>query len=313
MSTATKQIGVEVYCEQSPLLGEGPMWSVTEQALYWLDIGRKMLYRKTPAAPRPQSWALPDHPGCLAELAPGSIAIAMGKGLQRFELASGRAELFCVAPSMRSGTRFNDGKVDLQGRFWAGTMQNNFGPNGEAVAVTRADGALYRFHFDGSVSTVEENVGIANTLAWSPDTKRFYFADSLRGQIYVYDFDADSGAVTHKRILFDASGHGVPDGSAIDVDGCLWNARWDGRAVLRITPDGKLDRSIPLPVLRPTSCIFGGPNLDTLYVTSATDGLSPAQLKEFPLSGSVFALSGVGQGVPVPPLAWNTAPTSSKH
>jgi sugar lactone lactonase YvrE len=227
----------------------------------------------------------------------------MGEGVQRLDLHSGAMNLLYAAPPRPPGTRFNDGKVDPKGRFWAGTMQNNFGPNAESIAIDRRVGALYRFDPDGSVHTIEENIGIPNTLAWSPDLKRFYFADSLSNQIYVYDFHAESGGVRNKRIFFDASDCGIPDGSAIDTDGCLWNARWDGGVVLRIAPNGKLDRVVKLPVPRPTSCIFGGPNLCTLYVTSATSGLSPTQLKEFPLSGSVFSLDGVGQGAPVLQLA----------
>lgn len=303
MLPSTRQPGVDVYSRQAHILGEGPLWSQHAQALYWLDIGRKTLHRKAPAEVDCQSWSLPDYPGCLGESAQGSIVVAMGEGLQGFDLRSGTSALLCAAPPARPGTRFNDGKVDPQGRMWSGSMQNNFGPNGEPIAVARADGALYRFDADGRVHTIEENIGVANTLAWSPDLKRFFFADSMQGQIYAYDFDSESGNVSNKRVYFESSAHGVPDGSAMDVDGCLWNARWDGSALLRITPKGKLDCLVKLPVPRPTSCCFGGPNLDTLYVTSATVGLSPAELGEFPLSGSVFAIAGLGQGMPVSSLA----------
>lgn len=303
MSKTTRQTGIDVYCKQALVLGEGPLWSASGQALYWLDIGRKMLFRKAPAEAQPRSWSLPDYPGCLGELDTDSIAVAIGEGVQRFDLQSGATQLLCAAPPRSTGVRFNDGKVDPKGRFWAGTMQNNFGPNGEPVGIDGAHGALYRFDSSGRAQTIEENVGVSNTLAWSPDLKRFYFADSMRAEIYAYDFDADSGAVKNKRTFFNPSGPGIPDGSAMDVDGCLWNARWDGGAILRITPAGKLDRTVELPVPRPTSCSFGGPNLDTLYVTSATVGLSAEQLEAAPLSGSVFAIGGVGQGMPVAKLA----------
>src|SRR5205814_290163 len=148
---------------------------------------------------------------------------------------------------------------------------------------------------DGRVETLEQEIGIANTLAWSPDLSRFYFGDSLKGHLCVYDFDADSGTIHNKRTFYDTPGFGIPDGSAIDIDGCLWNARWDGGAVLKITPEGKLDQVIELPVPRPTSCSFGGPNLKTLYVTSATYGLTAAQLEHAPLSGSVLAIHGASQ------------------
>ena len=163
-------------------------------------------------------------------------------------------------------------------------------------------GVLYRVDCDGAVTILEDGIGIPNTLAWSPDLKRFYFADSLRGQIYVYNFDVLAGEISNKRLYFEDTDLGIPDGSAMDIDGCLWNARWDGSVILRITPSGTIDRVVQLPVPRPTSCIFGGRNLDTLYVTSARHGLSPSQLEPHPFSGCVFAVSGVGQGMPVSPM-----------
>lgn len=295
----------ELYARQDNLLGEGPLWSQSEQVLYWIDIGRKKLLRRAFADTATQCWSLPEHPGCLAELTQQAVAIAMGEGLQRFDRQSGVITPLCMAPPRRPGTRFNDGKVDPLGRFWVGTMQNNFGPGGEPRAVERSDGALYRFETDGSSHTVEEDIGIANTLAWSPDMSQFYFADSLRGAIFSYDFHADSGAVSNKRTFFDAPGYGVPDGSAIDSDGCLWNARWDAGVVLRITPRGEIDRTIRLPVLRPTSCAFGGANLDILFVTSARVGLTEAELARYPHSGSVFAIPGLAQGLAVPAYSFD--------
>jgi sugar lactone lactonase YvrE len=281
-------------------LGEGPLWSQSEQALYWLDIGNRKLFRQQPASSHAESWALAHYPGCIAELTAGNVAVAMGEGIRALNLRTGATQPLGATPTRPSGTRFNDGKVDPLGRLWVGTMQNNFGPNGESVPVERSDGALYCFDADGSVHTIEENVGIANTLAWSPDRRTFYFADSLRGQLYAYDFDAALGTVRNKRVFFEASDLGVPDGSAMDTDGCLWNARWDAGVIVRITPAGVVDRSIALPGPRPTSCAFGGPSLDTLYVTSAQIGLSAQQLGRWPLSGAVFAIEGVARGVPVP-------------
>ena len=303
MSSDMRRTGIEVYSAQADILGEGPAWFARESVLFWLDIARKMLHSKGPSDVQRRSWHLLDYPGCLAELAQGSIAIAMGDGIKRLRLDSGTIDLLRAVPSRLPGTRFNDGKVDPCGRLWTGTMQNNFGSRGESVAVERSDGVLYRFDPDGRVYMIEEKIGIANTFAWSPDSKRFYFADSLRSEIYVYEFDAGSGAVRNKRTFFDAPHCGVPDGSAMDVDGCLWNARWDGAAVLRITPQGEVDRTIQLPALRATSCAFGGNNLDTLFVTSATMGLTADQLERYPLSGCVVAIHGIAQGMPVPPMA----------
>ena len=298
---------IEVYAAHTDVLGEGPLWSVSDGALYWLDIAQRRLYRKAPSESADHAWNLPDYPGCVAEVGPETIAIAMGEGVQLFPVQGGTLQLQCSHRDRRKGTRFNDGKVDPSGRFWVGTMQNNFGPDGNPVPLTRSDGALYRFDPDGTVSTLEENIGVSNTLAWSLERKRFYFADSIPGCIYVYDYDAETGRIHNRRTYFDAPGFGIPDGSAIDVDGCLWNARWDGGAILRITPEGEVDRRIELPLPRPTSCIFGGPRFETLFVTSARQSLSAAELHECPLSGSVLAIHGLAQGLPVPPFTVRSA------
>jgi len=295
---------IEVYAKHSDILGEGPLWSVSDEALYWLDIAQRKLYRRAPGEGHSHAWSLPDCPGCLAELGAGLVAVAMGEGVLRFSTLHGTTQLMRAPSDRRPGTRFNDGKVDPDGRFWVGTMQNNIAPDGTQKPITRTDGALFRFDPDGNVSTVEENIGVSNTLAWSVEQRRFYFADSVPGCIYVYDYDYETGGIHHKRLHFQASDCGVPDGSAIDVDGCLWNARWDAGAILRITPDGRVDRRVELPLLRPTSCIFGGPRFQTLFVTSARMGLTGAQLQIFPLSGSVLAISGLAQGLPVPPFSW---------
>jgi sugar lactone lactonase YvrE len=291
---------VELFCRGDDCIGEGPLWSVAAQALYWIDIGRKRLHRQTLSGNRLPSWSLPDHPGCIAELPANKLAVALGVGVHRLDLESGDIDLFSPVPARRPGTRFNDGKVDPKGRLWVGTMQDNFGPNGTEISIDRFDGALYRFDSDARVKSLEEDIGIPNTLAWSPDLKRFYFGDSLKGSIFQYDFDAESGDLSNQRLFCDVSGHGVPDGSAMDVDGCLWNARWDGSAVVKITPAGKVDQVIQLPVPRPTSCAFGGSGLKTLFVTSATNGLTAEQLHLAPLSGSVLAIEGIAQGISVP-------------
>jgi sugar lactone lactonase YvrE len=297
-----KYSDIDVYAAQADVLGEGPIWSTAEQALYWLDIAEKSLYRKAPHDARPCRWSLSEHPGCLAELDPGAIALAMGEGIQRFSLESADTNLLLAVPRRRVATRFNDGKVDPSGRFWVSSMPNNY--QGEKIDIAQAAGNLYRCDPDGSVHLMEENTGVPNTLAWSPNLKHFYFADSLRRQIYVYDFDVTLGTIHNKRLLFDTSNYGIPDGSAIDVDGCLWNACLDCGALLRITPNGELDLKVELPVPRPTSCIFGGANLDVLFVTSAREGVSEEELARFPLSGSIFAIAGKARGVSVPPFAW---------
>lgn len=292
-------MAMEVFAAQEDLLGEGPVWCEPERALYWLDIGRRRLYRQGLAGARTH-WDLPHRPGCIERLTDASLIIALGEGLHRFDQASGTATLI-KRVSLSSGVRFNEGKADPSGRFWFGSMQDNFGPSDEPVAIRRKEGALFRFDGVGSVAVMEQGIGISNTLAWSPEGSRFYFADSLLDQIFVYDYEACSGNVARKRLFFQGSGQGLPDGSAIDVEGCLWNARWGAGRVLRITPEGQVDRSIEMPALQPTSCAFGGGRkLDTLFVTSARNGMDAGSLDQSPLSGSVFAITGLAQGMPVP-------------
>lgn len=296
-------LNVEVFSRQRDNTGEGPLWSVTERCLYWIDIGDKKLHRKSPTDERACSWALPEHPGCLAEVSPGRIAVAMGPGVHLFSLTSGRATLLRPAPRGPTNARFNDGAVDPRGRLWATTMQNNFGPKGEPLPISNWNGALHCFEFDGTTRRAETKLGCPNTVTWSAEGRRFYLADSMRGLIWVYDYDPESGALSNRQVFCDLDKPGIPDGSAMDVDGCLWNARWDGGAILRITPDGNLDRTVDLPVKRPTSCTFGGANLDILFVTSAASGLPDEDLQAQPLSGSVLALQGIGQGLPTTRLA----------
>jgi sugar lactone lactonase YvrE len=167
------------------------------------------------------------------------------------------------------------------------------------VPITGNTGGLYRIDPDGSVHVFERQLGIANTFAWSPDNTRMYFADTLDA-IYSYDFDAASGEPSKRRTFAkaDTKKYGHPDGSTIDAQGFLWNARWDGGAIIRWAPDGSIDRVVNLPCRRVTSCIFGGPSLDVLYVTTVRYGLSEAELSEQPLAGGIFAMDAGVKGVP---------------
>jgi ABC-type nitrate/sulfonate/bicarbonate transport system ATPase subunit len=164
-----------------------------------------------------------------------------------------------------------------------------------AIDTQPGEGSLYRLDTDGRVSRMDTGFHVSNGLGWSPDNRRFYFTDSGPKRIYVYDFDLEGGAVENRRTFVQVpDGVGVPDGLAVDAEGFVWSAHWDGWCVTRYDPDGKVDRVINLPVPRPTSCAFGGPDLTTLYITSARIRLSAGQLAEAPLSGSVFALqSGI--------------------
>ena len=169
-------------------------------------------------------------------------------------------------------------------------MQNNFGPDDADLPITRLSGWIYRLDPDLTCHRLDGPVGIVNTFAWSPDDRILYTADSITGTMYAYDFDAGSGRIADRRVFADLAGHGLPDGSTVDAEGYLWNIRVNHGSVVRFAPDGSVDREVLLPVTRPTSCVFGDPDLRTLYITSASDELTEAQRAAQPLAGHLFAL-----------------------
>jgi sugar lactone lactonase YvrE len=179
--------------------------------------------------------------------------------------------------------RFNDGAVDSAGRFWAGTMDTS--------ADGRPVGALYRLDPDGSVHTMETGIGTSNGIGWSPDNTIMYFVDSPLRTIFAYDFDAATGNIANRRTFVSTAGEvSEPDGLTVDSEGCIWCAYWNGAKIVRYTPHGKVERVLAVPALRVTSCVFGGPHLDELYITSSGADLTDGQRKQYPLSGDLFRL-----------------------
>jgi sugar lactone lactonase YvrE len=310
LCAASRVVNIEIFARQDDLLGECPLWCPGEQSLYWIDIGKKKLHRKTINGIH-RDWELPARPGCVEQMSEGGLALIFGTSVHRFDPLTGAMQLIRPVPLV-PGVRFNEGKVDPKGRLWFGSMQDTFGPLNTLAPVDRFDGALFRLGMQ-DITVMEERIGISNTLAWSPDGTKFYFADSLVNHISVYDWDAESGDIARKRTFFEATNLGVPDGSAMDVDGCLWNARWGAGCVLRITPDGRIDRHITIPALQTSSCAFGGPQLDQLFITSARIGMTAEALAQSPLSGSVFEITGAGQGVPTVPMNWEPSQPRSAN
>ncbi|MCB1495102.1 MAG: SMP-30/gluconolactonase/LRE family protein [Bauldia sp.] len=270
-------------------LGEVPVWDVAEQALYWVDIEGRLLQRLEPATGRLDRWEMPERIACFALREKGGLIVGFASGIAFYDLDTGAID-WIARPEADRNTRFNEGKCDRQGRFWTGTMDDS---------LAEHDGALYRVDPDLTVTRVLGNVGISNTMVWSLDDRSFYFADTLDGRIDRFDFDAVSGNLSNRRPVIDLSGTGIgPDGSTIDTDGYIWNAQWDGWRLARYSPDGELDRIVELPVQKPTSCMFGGADLRTLYVTTAIWDLTPEQLRAQPQAGGLFAVDvGIG-GVP---------------
>ncbi len=270
-------------------LGECPVWDERSQALYFADIHAPALFRFDPATGAVRRWDMPAKLGSFALDESGAGAVlALATGFARLDFASGALAPVANPLAGASDHRFNDGAADPAGRFWAGTMH---------ASGRRASGRVYCLE-GGEARAVYDGFFVPNGLAWSPDGTRFHLNDSPRA-MFVADFDPASGRAGAPYVFADArAAPGYPDGMAVDAEGFLWNARWDGGGVARFAPDGRLDRFVALPVTRPTSCAFGGPGLDRLYVTSARTGLDDAALAREPLAGGVFVLDAGVKGLP---------------
>lgn len=280
---------IKVIEESKNKLGEVPVWDVDEQALYWVDIEGCLLQRLN-ADGTITRWEMPERPCSFAVREGGGLLVALASTLAFFDTTTGKLEKLPPPEAGLDRNRFNDGKCDRRGRFWVGTMDDR---------LEDRTGGLFRVDPDGSVHQMDDGIGISNSLAWSPDDKTFYFADTMQRKIFAYDFDIDAGQISNKRVFTDMSDQpGNPDGSTIDAEGYLWNAQWDGWRLVRYAPDGSVDRTIDMPISKPASCIFGGPDLRTLYVTSAIWDLTPDKLKDEPLAGALFAVDVGVPGLP---------------
>lgn len=254
-------------------LGEGPHYDAAARTLYWVDIIAGEAWSLEVETGATRSWSFGQPVSAVVPRAKGGLLVARAHGLVLLDPATGRQTEFAAPEGNLAGNRSNEARVDPQGRFWLGTMQNNIGPDDEDLPVTRSAGALYRILPDGTFAQMAAGIGISNTLCWDEARGRLYFGDSLAGTISVYDWDGESGDLSNRRLFAPPHERGVPDGSALDAEGHLWNARWGGSCLIRYAPDGRIDRIIDMPVRQPTSCVFAGDDLKTLYVTSARAGL----------------------------------------
>ena len=271
-------------------LAEGPMWSAREARLYWVDILAPAVYRFDPATGVREACPLPRLVSAIAERRAGGLAALTQQGLETLDFATGRLTPLVRPDVHPPENRFNDGKCDQAGRLWGGTMR---------LDASAPAGALYRIDAALRATRVESGFTVSNGLDWSPDGRRFYFADSAAGHVYVYDFEPRSGTLSNRRILIGMPAEdGRPDGLAVDAQGAIWIAIWDGWSVRRYAPDGTPMETIRLPVPRPTSVCFGGPDLKTLFVTTARVRLPAHMLAEAPLSGSLFAMRTDVAGLP---------------
>jgi sugar lactone lactonase YvrE len=278
-----RTITAECVQRDEAIVGESPVWCSREQVLYWVDITGRKIHRFWPATGKSDVFDLPHPVTALAVRSHGGLVLSLKKKFAFFDLAT--RELTCLADpeADKPENRFNDAKCDRQGRFWAGTMGD--------VHWDSPCGALYRLDPDGTITCHQTDVICANGMGWSPDNRTMYFTESFRYAIFAYDFDAASGTLSNRRVFasLNAKGPGFPDGLTVDAEGHVWSVHNAVGRVVRYTPAGEIERVVELPVPRPCGCAFGGEKLDTLYITTARETLTPDEIAMYPLSGSLFA------------------------
>lgn len=253
------------------IVGESPLWHPEEGSLYWTDVNGFRIHRYILKSGEKKCWSF-GEPVCALSLttAPDRILVALGSRLILWRPSTDERADFASPEPNWPHNRLNDGATDPNGVFWVGGMRNNVGQKGENIEVSGNSGSLYRVTPDGSVSVWDTGFGITNTLAWSPERKTFYCGCSLSNVIYAYDYRARDSSISNRRPFIVGVTPGLPDGSAMDEDGYLWNCRFFGGCILRFSPSGKLDRVLEMPVSNITNCTFGGHSLDTLFVTTAS-------------------------------------------
>ena len=268
-------------------LGEGPLWRSREGALYWVDIEGGCFHRFFPETEDLETFQVGQPVGCLAFRAGAGLVLALRDGIGYWDQITQDLEIIAAPEGGRSNARFNDGRVDSQGRFWAGTLGED------------DQSCLYRLDPDGSLQTMETGITISNGIGWSPDDRTMYYTDTPLRIIYSYDFDPISGAIDNRREFVRVpEDEGFPDGLTVDSEGFIWSAHWDGWRITHYDPEGIVERVIPLSVQRPTSCAFGGANLNQLYITSAWTGLQEMDRQEQPLAGDLLRIQTEFTGLP---------------
>jgi sugar lactone lactonase YvrE len=288
---------VECILKMRSILGEGPLWDERQATLYWLDLRKPAIYRFDPATGRNGRVKadLRGFVGAMVLRDRGGMMVLDHRGIFHLDPVSGRMKPFAKpAKNMRS-IWFNDAKCDHQGNLWAG-----MGDRKEQKPL----GVFYRIAPTGKAAKVDSKFICPNGPAFSPDGRTCYFADTNAGKIYRYDIDPGSGKIGPRRLFAALSeGQGMPDGMTVDSEGGIWSCHWDGWRITRYSPDGRVDRAIDMPVPRPTSVAFGGADLSTLYITSASLDLTREQIKQAPLSGSLFACQPGVRGLVEPRFA----------
>ena len=276
-------------------LGEGPLWVNHENSLYWVDIRRRQVHRLNITSGERQSWTFPVAVTSLAMRQAGGFVGTSPDGFVVVNFETQTVEPIALPEAHLPNNRFNDGKVDGNGRFWAGTMNKQ---------EKEASGTLYRLDPDLTLHTMDSDYIITNGPAFSVDGRTMYHNDSVRGFVYAFALHEDGtlgGKRPFQKLTFNING--APDGMTVDSENCLWLAHYGGARLTRFAPTGEILEEVPLPVPNVTSCTFGGPELDTLYITTASQNMSPAELEKYPLAGSLFAYKPGVKGLPTPKFA----------
>jgi len=275
------------------LLGEGPVWDVEDQALYFVDIFGRKVHRHRPDDGTTQTWDMPSKVGSVALHRDGGAVVALAEGVHMLDLTTGSSEPIALVPDLPARIALNDGKVDRRGRFVVGTTDTE-------IAAPIA--ALYSLEA-GGLRILQAGLTVCNGPCWSPDDRVLYFADSFERRIHACDYDIETGDAGDRRVFAETSGlGGIPDGATVDTEGLLWVAICEGGKVAAFSPDGTVEQSIDLPVTYPSSVTFGGPGLDLLYVTSIDPRAigRPAE----PGGGDTYVLEGLGaRGIEQPRYA----------
>lgn len=275
--------------------GEGVVWHAAHGAAYWTDINRFLVHRFTPADQCVRTWFF-DEPVTALTLTDrdSTLAVILGSQVVLWEPQSNRRSEPVYRLDGWPQVRLNDARADCRGSLWMGSMRNNVNADGSAGSAGGRDGVLLRLDPDASVTQWGRDIGISNTVVWSPDRRRFYTGDTLDNVLWVYDYDPGTGAIENRRSFLQGYSRGLPDGSCVDAQGYLWNCRFFGGCIVRVAPDGQIVRVVEMPVQNITTCTFGGADSTTLYVTTATIE-APSHDR---LAGGLFAIRTEVQGQP---------------
>jgi sugar lactone lactonase YvrE len=280
--------------------GEGIHWDTRPRSVYWTDINRFLVHRYKTGTQELKTWFFSEPVVCvLAAEAEDTLVLVSGSGASLWEPEKNlkHPPFFSLPDWPRA--RCNDAGVDARGSIWLGSMRNNVDADGAPLEAGGTDGVLYRIDGNGDVTEWALDIGISNTLVWNPDGAKFYFADTLKNEIFSYDYDRERGSIRNEMSFFKGFDRGSPDGSAMDAAGYMWNCRYGGSCLVRVSPAGEVDAVIEMPVSNPTNCAFGGENGTTLYVTSA----SAEKGRWERLGGCLFAIETNIAGLPVHPFA----------